>query len=112
MIDYDNMIKEEYKYSERTGKIIGCAIEVHKQLGNGFQEVIYPSYRTIVSCGFKTNPAAATDSVCLKDTPSLSPNYRKFVTCGFLEIILSSYCRKSDGQAKGWRLVFLSNEKI
>jgi len=36
-----NYIKEEYKYSELTGKIIGCAIEVHKVLGNGFQEVIY-----------------------------------------------------------------------
>lgn len=35
------MIKEEYKYSELTGKIIGCAMEVHKALGNGFQEVIY-----------------------------------------------------------------------
>ncbi|MEO8210298.1 MAG: GxxExxY protein [bacterium] len=35
------MIKEEYKYSETTGKIIGCAFEVHKILGNGFQEVIY-----------------------------------------------------------------------
>src|SRR5688572_16671895 len=35
------MIKEEYKYSELTGKIIGCAMEVHKVLGNGFQEVIY-----------------------------------------------------------------------
>lgn len=35
------MIKEEYKYSELTGKIIGCAMEVHKILGNGFQEVIY-----------------------------------------------------------------------
>jgi GxxExxY protein len=34
-------IKDEYKYSEITGKIIGCAIEVHKILGNGFQEVIY-----------------------------------------------------------------------
>ena len=36
-----NIIKEQYKYSELTGKIIGCAIEVHKRLGNGFQEVIY-----------------------------------------------------------------------
>ena len=36
-----NVIKEEYKYSELTGKIIGCAMEVHKVLGNGFQEVIY-----------------------------------------------------------------------
>ena len=29
------------KYEELTSKIIGCAIEVHKALGNGFQEVIY-----------------------------------------------------------------------
>jgi len=35
------IIKEQYKYSELTGKIIGCAMEVHKRLGNGFQEVIY-----------------------------------------------------------------------
>ena len=35
------MIKEIYKYSALTEKIIGCAMEVHKQLGNGFQEVIY-----------------------------------------------------------------------
>ncbi len=35
------MVKEEYKYSALTGKIIGCAMEVHKLLKNGFQEVIY-----------------------------------------------------------------------
>jgi len=35
------MIKKEYKYSALTEKIIGCAMEVHKLLGNGFQEVIY-----------------------------------------------------------------------
>ena len=35
------MIKEEYKYSELTARIIACAFEVHKRLGNGFQEVIY-----------------------------------------------------------------------
>ncbi|WP_206609985.1 GxxExxY protein [Maribellus luteus] len=34
-------IDEKYKYSALTSKIIGCAMEVHKQLGNGFQEVIY-----------------------------------------------------------------------
>lgn len=34
-------INEKYKYSELTSKIIGCAIEVHKHLGNGFLEVIY-----------------------------------------------------------------------
>ena len=35
------MINEKYKYSELTSKIIGCAMSVHKSLGNGFQEVIY-----------------------------------------------------------------------
>ena len=29
------------KHEELTHKIIGCAMEVHKHLGNGFQEVIY-----------------------------------------------------------------------
>jgi len=28
-------------YQEITEKIIGAALEVHKTLGNGFQEVIY-----------------------------------------------------------------------
>lgn len=35
------MVKEQYKYSELTGKIIGCALEGHKIFGNGFQEVTY-----------------------------------------------------------------------
>jgi len=35
------MINEKYKYSDLTSKIIGCAMEVHNNLGNGFQEVIY-----------------------------------------------------------------------
>jgi len=35
------MINEQYKYSELTSKIIGCAMTVHKTLGNGFQELIY-----------------------------------------------------------------------
>jgi GxxExxY protein len=35
------MIKNEYPESELTGKIIGCAMEVHRILGNGFQEVVY-----------------------------------------------------------------------
>jgi GxxExxY protein len=35
------MINKKYKYSELTGRIIGCAMEVHRALGAGFQEVIY-----------------------------------------------------------------------
>lgn len=36
-----NYVNDNYKYSEITSQIIGCAIEAHKVLGNGFQEVIY-----------------------------------------------------------------------
>ncbi len=35
------MIKQEYPLSDLTGKIIGCAMEVHRIMGNGFQEVVY-----------------------------------------------------------------------
>jgi GxxExxY protein len=35
------MIRKEYKYSDITEKILGASFEVHKILGNGFQEVIY-----------------------------------------------------------------------
>ncbi len=34
-------METEYKYKDLTGKIIGAAMQVHKVLGNGFQEVIY-----------------------------------------------------------------------
>jgi len=36
--DYRNV---QMKHEELTHKIIGCAMKVHKTLGNGFQEVIY-----------------------------------------------------------------------
>jgi GxxExxY protein len=35
------MVNSNYPLSDLTSKVIGCAIEVHKILGNGFQEVIY-----------------------------------------------------------------------
>jgi len=35
------MINNDYKYSKETGLIIGLAMEVHRHLGSGFQEVIY-----------------------------------------------------------------------
>lgn len=35
------MINRNYPESELTSKIIGCAMEVHRILGNGFQEVVY-----------------------------------------------------------------------
>jgi GxxExxY protein len=37
----DMINNSQYKYSELTGKVIGCSMEVHKFLGSGFQEVIY-----------------------------------------------------------------------
>ena len=41
------MINEQYPESALTAKIIGCAMEVHKVLGNGFQELIYQRALTI-----------------------------------------------------------------
>ncbi len=35
------MINEHYKYSELTGKIIGCAMTVHNKLKNGLPEKYY-----------------------------------------------------------------------
>jgi GxxExxY protein len=35
------IVNSDYKYSALTGRIIGCAIEVHNVLGPGFQERIY-----------------------------------------------------------------------
>jgi GxxExxY protein len=35
------VIKQQYKFSDRTSRIIGCAMKVHSVLGNGFQELIY-----------------------------------------------------------------------
>ena len=35
------MINSNYKYSDITEKIIGCAMKVHSYLGNGFPEIIY-----------------------------------------------------------------------
>ncbi len=35
------MTNKNYKYIELTRTIIGCAMEVHNTLGNGFQEKIY-----------------------------------------------------------------------
>ncbi len=37
----NNYTNEKYPLSDLTGKIIKCAIEVQKHLGNGIQEVIY-----------------------------------------------------------------------
>jgi hypothetical protein len=33
------MINEQYKYSELTSKVIGCAMKVQSALGNGFTQI-------------------------------------------------------------------------
>ena|ERR1051326_8538673 len=35
------MSKEEYKYSDITGKIMGCSMRVHGLIRNDYREVIY-----------------------------------------------------------------------
>ncbi|HEV8285391.1 MAG TPA: GxxExxY protein [Chitinophagaceae bacterium] len=35
------MIKDEYKHSAITEKIIGCAMRVHQRMRNGYPELIY-----------------------------------------------------------------------
>ena len=37
----NNYTNDRYPLSDLTSKVIKCAIEVNKHLGNGFQEVIY-----------------------------------------------------------------------
>ena len=50
------MSTKEYKHSQLTGKIIGCAMTVHSALGNGFQEVIYQRALAIEMSDVTTKP--------------------------------------------------------
>ncbi len=34
-------MEESMKFAPLTGTIIGCAMNVHRQLGNGFREIVY-----------------------------------------------------------------------
>lgn len=49
----DSHIDEQYKFSELTSRIIACALEVHKTLGPGFEEVFYQRalHREMVAAG-------------------------------------------------------------
>ena len=35
------MVKDEYKYSDITEKIIGCGLKIHQRMRNGYPELIY-----------------------------------------------------------------------
>ena len=47
------MIREDYKYSDITEKIIGCALKVHQRMRSGYPELIYHKCLVIE---FKTLP--------------------------------------------------------
>ena len=46
---------EDYKYKNITGDIIGASMQVHKILGNGFQEVIYQRALEIEMSNYNLN---------------------------------------------------------
>lgn len=61
----------DYKYQDITHKIIGAAMEVHKFLGNGFQEVIYQralAYE-LAKCGLSAEREIEQD-IFYKDLPT------------------------------------------
>lgn len=51
----DTHVNEQYMMSELTSRIIACAIEVHKDLGPGFEEVFYQRalYREFAAHGIE-----------------------------------------------------------
>ena len=57
------MVKLEYKYSDITEKIIGCAMKVHSWFGPGFPEIIYQRSLLIEleKAGFKCNAEIERD---------------------------------------------------
>ena len=44
------MINEQYKYSDLTSKVIGCAMKVHSTLGNGFTHALIFIFKGIREC--------------------------------------------------------------
>ncbi len=55
----------EYKYSDITQIIIAAALEVHKTLGNGFQEVIYQRALDIELANYKLKVAREIEMAVL-----------------------------------------------
>lgn len=41
------MVNEEYKYSDTSEKIIGCALKVHQRMRSGYPELIYHKFLII-----------------------------------------------------------------
>lgn len=63
----DTHVDEQYMMSELTSRIIACAIEVHKTLGPGFEEVFYQRAleRELSAAGIESSREVEID-VCYK----------------------------------------------
>ena len=41
MTEEKSFVNKEYKFNKETGLVLKCAMKVHSEIGNGFQEIIY-----------------------------------------------------------------------
>ena len=90
------MTKEEYKYSELTGKVIGCAMEVHTILGNGFQEVIYQRAMAKEMTLRNISFSREHDMEIMYKGESLGTRRVDFLVEGFLSVELKAHSHRID----------------
>ncbi len=88
----------ELKYKEITEKIIGASFEVHKCLGNGFQEVIYQRALTIeLNKGHLEFSREIEQNIFYKDAPEpIGTRRADFVFAGKILVELKAIIQLED----------------